>query len=117
MNRLMPSAQALQPSMRAIQCGSIRTLHTTDVRDKNVRAGKKKISTGGKRMKWLTYEEAQPPEMIGVTKSWHSWNTSKTKHRVLMLVRAPKILENPYLAEKVKCQNCNLFYGKNTMYR
>ena len=25
----------------------------------------------------LTYEEAQKPEMIGVRKSWNSWNSSK----------------------------------------
>ncbi|GAB1600763.1 28S ribosomal protein S24, mitochondrial-like [Argonauta hians] len=41
---------------------------------KNIRAGQPKISL--RQNKALTYEESQAPYLIGVTKSWNSWNTS-----------------------------------------
>lgn len=55
-----------------------RTLHTSSVLSmfdrKNIRAGVPKISV--KKEKKLTYQEAQPPDMIGVRKAWDSWNSS-----------------------------------------
>ena len=44
---------------------------------RNLRAGVSRITIG--RNLRLTYEEAQGPEKIGVTKTWNSWNTSKEK--------------------------------------
>ncbi|KAK3586111.1 hypothetical protein CHS0354_033234 [Potamilus streckersoni] len=43
------------------------------VPNKNLRAGKQKISIN--KDKPLTYEQTQPPNLIGVTKSWNSWNS------------------------------------------
>ncbi|KAJ8318699.1 hypothetical protein KUTeg_003790 [Tegillarca granosa] len=58
-----------------------RTLHTSSVLSmfdrKNIRAGVPKISV--KKEKKLTYQEAQPPDMIGVRKAWDSWNSSQLK--------------------------------------
>ena len=42
---------------------------------KNVRSGV--IKGSRKQNIEITYEESQPPENIGVTKSWNSWNSSK----------------------------------------
>lgn len=41
---------------------------------RNVRAGVYKTTRRGDV--WITYEEAQPPPKIGVTKAWKSWNSS-----------------------------------------
>lgn len=41
----------------------------------NVRAGVLKRSRLGNVP--ITYEQAQQPENIGVTKAWNTWNTSK----------------------------------------
>ncbi|KAL3876344.1 hypothetical protein ACJMK2_034203 [Sinanodonta woodiana] len=43
------------------------------VQNKNLRAGKQKVSIN--HDKPLTYEQTQPPNMIGVSKSWNSWNS------------------------------------------
>ncbi|KAI0220347.1 28S ribosomal protein S24, mitochondrial [Lamellibrachia satsuma] len=51
-----------------------RSICMTQVCEKNLRAGQYKITNN--RSKPLTYEQAQPPYKIGVTKSWNSWNTS-----------------------------------------
>ena len=65
-------------AQRWISTCPIRRFTTTSVvsiEEKNVRAGVPKITQKGTRP--LTYEEAQPPQNIGHTKAWNSWNTSK----------------------------------------
>ncbi|CAI9716476.1 ribosomal S24, mitochondrial-like [Octopus vulgaris] len=51
-----------------------RQFSKSSVLTKNVRAGQPKISL--RQDKPLTYEQSQPPYLIGVTKSWNSWNTT-----------------------------------------
>jgi len=41
---------------------------------KNIRSGVMK--TTNNRSQPLTYEQAQKPHLIGVTKAWNSWNAS-----------------------------------------
>ncbi|KAK7508024.1 hypothetical protein BaRGS_00000989 [Batillaria attramentaria] len=53
---------------------AFRGLRTTPCALKNVRAGVPKATVN--RNKPLTYEQAQAPYRIGVTKGWNSWNTS-----------------------------------------
>lgn len=52
-----------------------QNINTTAALAKNIRAGQPKISV--RQNKPLTYEESQYPYLIGVTKSWNSWNTCK----------------------------------------
>ncbi|ESO00084.1 hypothetical protein HELRODRAFT_83596 [Helobdella robusta] len=47
---------------------------TTTVLNKNVRTACKKVTPN--RSQPLNYEQAQKPSLIGLTKSWNSWNTS-----------------------------------------
>ncbi|XP_014768081.1 28S ribosomal protein S24, mitochondrial [Octopus bimaculoides] len=51
-----------------------RQFSKSSVLNKNVRAAQPKISL--RQDKPLTYEKSQPPYLIGVTKTWNSWNTS-----------------------------------------
>ena len=56
-------------------CALIRDLRTTAAtRMTGVRTGHYKLTAT--RDKPLTYEQANPPYRIGVTKSWNSWNSS-----------------------------------------
>ncbi|XP_071107295.1 small ribosomal subunit protein uS3m-like [Haliotis cracherodii] len=55
----------------------LRGVTTTACVCKNIRSGVPKISVKGDKA--LTYEEANPPHMIGVRKSWNTWNTSNLK--------------------------------------
>lgn len=50
---------------------------------KNIRAGVPKATIN--RDKPLTYEQAQAPYKIGVTKSWNSWNTGQFKTKYFKL--------------------------------
>jgi hypothetical protein len=50
-----------------------RGICTTSATHKNIRAGQIKGSIS--RNIPVTYEQAQYPHQIGVTKSWNSWNT------------------------------------------
>ena len=53
-----------------------RGFHTSQVNHlKKVRSGRYKGSKN--RSVALTYEMAKPPQEIGVTKAWNSWNTCK----------------------------------------
>ncbi|ELU10761.1 hypothetical protein CAPTEDRAFT_19132 [Capitella teleta] len=51
-----------------------RGIYTSPVAQKNIRAGQIKSSINANLP--LTYEQAQKPHKIGVTKAWNSWNTS-----------------------------------------
>ncbi|XP_021348724.1 28S ribosomal protein S24, mitochondrial-like isoform X2 [Mizuhopecten yessoensis] len=59
---------------RLVQHCSKRCLQTSPVYQKNIRSGIPKSTV--KRNIPLTYETAQYPYQIGVTKSWNSWHTS-----------------------------------------
>ncbi|KAK6187130.1 hypothetical protein SNE40_005221 [Patella caerulea] len=54
-----------------------RGIQTTSCQCKNIRSGIPKTTPF--KNKPLSYEEAQPPYRIGVTKAWNSWNTSNLK--------------------------------------
>ncbi|KAK7112695.1 small ribosomal subunit protein uS3m-like isoform X2 [Littorina saxatilis] len=56
---------------------AFRGLRTTPCALKNIRAGVPKATIH--RNKPLTYEEAQAPYKIGVTKSWNSWHSANLK--------------------------------------
>ncbi|XP_067948972.1 small ribosomal subunit protein uS3m-like [Watersipora subatra] len=64
-------ARLLQASIGTCSC---RCIHVSSSLDKNVRTGKPK--TTNNRSKPLTYEQAQQPNRIFVTKYWNSINTS-----------------------------------------
>jgi len=53
---------------------AVRSFSTSPCCEKHVRSGVYKSTTN--RSRPLTYEEAQKPHQIGVTKAWNSWNTS-----------------------------------------
>lgn len=66
-------------SQRLLRLCSTRCIHTCTVVHK---AGKYKITPFGDYP--LTYEQAQPPEKIGVTKSWNVWNSCEHVHTMLV---------------------------------
>ena len=60
------------------RCALIRRIATTAAVH---RSGHYKLTATRDRP--LTYEQANPPYRIGVTKSWNSWNTSTARFLVL----------------------------------
>lgn len=70
--RLFPAVKSLKWNPLSIELR--QNINTTAALAKNIRAGQPKISV--RQNKPLTYEESQYPYLIGVTKSWNSWNTS-----------------------------------------
>ncbi|VDI17266.1 small subunit ribosomal protein S24 [Mytilus galloprovincialis] len=64
---------------------------------RNVRAGVYKTTRRGDV--WITYEEAQPPPKIGVTKAWKSWNSSSLEGEG----RAPEtVVDDNFIREFMK---------------
>ncbi|XP_069124638.1 small ribosomal subunit protein uS3m-like [Argopecten irradians] len=59
---------------RLVQHCFHRCLQTSSVYQKNLRSGVPKTTV--KRSVKLSYETAQYPYQIGITKSWNSWHTS-----------------------------------------
>lgn len=53
---------------------NIRKFHSSNRLYVNVRTAVPKVTNN--RSKALTYEQAQKPHQIGVTKAWNSWNSS-----------------------------------------
>ncbi|XP_064619404.1 small ribosomal subunit protein uS3m-like isoform X2 [Lineus longissimus] len=68
------SLSFLTTLQRSVNTGHKRCLNLTAVVQKNIRAGVPKTTIN--KNKPLTYEEANAPYLIGVRKSWNSWNTS-----------------------------------------
>lgn len=62
---------------------SPKWISTTSVSQKNIRSGVYK--TTNNRSRPLTYEQAQKPHLIGVTKAWNSWNASRLCNFYLFL--------------------------------
>lgn len=64
---------------RSLSYCALRAIQTSSVPQKvnkvHIRAGRHR-PTANRRLA-LTYEEAKPPHLVGVDKSWNSWNTSE----------------------------------------
>ena len=76
---ISPLRNAFQPVISTLNVAcSCRCVHTTPSLQKNRRTGVPKITKN--RSLALTYEQAQQPNRIGVTKYWNSINTSMFAH-------------------------------------